>query len=397
MPLRPLLVVFLTVFLDLLGFGIVIPLLTFYAESFEATPAQVTALMTCYSLAQFVAAPLWGQLSDHVGRRPVLLASILLTALMLAGFASATSLVLLFVFRTLHGVMTANIAIAQACVADLTTPENRAKGMGMLGAGFGLGFTLGPFIGGEIAAAQGLAAPFWFAAALSLLNFVLALAFLPETRHAGSVTAARPISPGALLRALRSPSVGLAIVLSFLVVFCFALMESTFVLFAEHVHHLGPRDLGRMFGMVGVVGIVVQGGLIGPLVRRFGEGSLVSLGVAILALAVGALPFAPAAGGGGLSAVPLMAVFAAVGIGQGLANPSLQGLISRGAAADVQGETLGSAQSMGALGRAVGPLLGGLLFQAVNPASPFLVASGVLLAALVLSVPATRRARVARG
>lgn len=396
MPLRPLLIVFLTVFLDLLGFGMVIPLLTFYAESFEATPAQVTGLMTCYSLAQFVAAPLWGQLSDRVGRRPVLLASILLTALMLAGFASATSLALLFVFRTLHGVMTANIAIAQACVADLTTPENRAKGMGLLGAGFGLGFTFGPFIGGELAAALGLAAPFWFAAALSLLNFLLALAFLPETRHAGSVTAARPISPGALLRALRSGSVGLAILLSFLVVFCFALMESTFVLFAEHVHHLGPRDLGRMFGMVGVVGIVVQGGLIGPLVRRFGEGSLVSLGIAILALAVGSLPFTPAAAGG-MSALPLMAVFAAVGIGQGLANPSLQGLISRGVAAEMQGETLGSAQSMGALGRAAGPLLGGLLFQAVNPASPFLVASGVLAAALALSVPATRRARAARG
>ena len=148
--MKPILVVFLTVVLDLVGFGIVIPLLTFYAESFHATPLQVTLLMACYSLAQFVAAPFWGQLSDRVGRRPVMLASIALTATMLAGFAASRALWMLFLFRTLHGAMTANISTAQACMADLTTSENRAKGMGLIGAGFGIGFTLGPFIGGEL-------------------------------------------------------------------------------------------------------------------------------------------------------------------------------------------------------------------------------------------------------
>lgn len=395
MPFRPLLVVFLTVFLDLLGFGIVIPLLTFYAESFEASPFQVTALMTCYSAAQFVAAPLWGQLSDRVGRRPVLLVSIFLTAVMLAGFASAGALVWLFVFRTLHGAMTANISIAQACVADLTTPANRARGMGLLGAGFGLGFTFGPLIGGELAAAWGLAAPFWFAAGLSLVNLLLAFAFLPETRHPRSTTAARPISPAALLGAVRDPTVGLAIVLSFVVVLSFALMESTFVLFAEHVHHLGPEDLGRMFGFIGLVGVVVQGGIIGPLVRRFGEGPLVSVGIAILALTMTALPLAPPASGGWVEAAPLLVLFALIGTGQGLVNPSLQALISRGAPASAQGEVLGSAQSVSALGRAVGPLIGGLLFQRLSPGAPFYLSGLLLLAAVVLSVPAARRVRLA--
>lgn len=384
LPMRPLLVVFLTVLLDLVGFGIVIPLLTFYAESFDATPTQVTALMTCYSLAQFIAAPFWGQVSDRVGRRPVLLASVLLTAVMLAGFAGATSLLGLFVFRTLHGVMTANIGIAQACVADLTTPENRARGMGMIGAGFGLGFTLGPFIGGEVAAHWGLAAPFWLAAGLSLINFLLAWVLLPETRHAGSATASRPLSPLALIDAVRSPTVGLAIVLNFLMVFAFALMESTFTLFAEHAHGLGPRDLGRLFGLVGVVGIVIQGGLIGPLVRRFGERTLVPLGLAVLALGVFGLPVAPVG-------APLLLTFAAIGVGQSLATPSLQGLVSRAAAADAQGTVLGSNQSMSALARALGPITGGLLFERAHGA-PFGVAGAILVGAVLLAVPATARA-----
>lgn len=381
---RPLLVVFFTVVLDLVGFGIVIPLLTYYAESFEASPEQVTWLMAVYSIAQFVAAPLWGQLSDRVGRRPVMLLSIALTAVMLSGFASATSLVALFVFRTLHGAMTANISIAQACVADLTTPENRAKGMGLIGAGFGLGFTIGPFLGGELSQIS-LSTPLWLAAGLSAVNFLLAVVFLPETRHAGSTAHHRPINPAALLGALRSRAVGLLVLLVFLQVFAFALMESTFTLFAEHTHGIGARDVGRLFGVVGIIGIVVQGGLIGRLVKRFGEAPLVPVGLVFTAAGVAMLPFAP-------PGWALYLTFSSIAVGQGLTNPSVQGLISRGAAATEQGSVLGSSQSMSALARATGPAIGGLLYARISPASPFLVAAALLVVGIALAFPATARA-----
>ncbi len=383
-PGRPLLVVFLTVVLDLVGFGIVIPLMTFYAESFNATGVQVTLLMACYSFAQFFAAPLWGQLSDRVGRRPVMLVSIALTAVMLACFASATSLTLLFVFRTLHGVMTANISTAQACVADLTTRENRARGMGMIGAAFGIGFTIGPFIGGELSQVS-LTAPLWLAAGLSALNFFLALAFLPETRHAGSSVAHRPINPTALLEAVRNPKLGLCILLVFVQVFAFALMESTFTLFAEHEHGLRPQDVGRLFGLVGIIGIVVQGGLIGRIVQRFGEGPLVPVGLGLLSVAILCLPLVP------LGAA-LMTVFGVIAVGQGLANPSLQAIISKGASAEEQGSVLGSAQSMSALARATGPALGGLLFDKVGHGTPFYAAGALLALGVGLAFPAVRRA-----
>ncbi len=382
--MKPILVVFLTVVLDLVGFGIVIPLLPFYAESFAASALQVTLLMACYSLAQFVAAPLWGRLSDRVGRRPVMLVSVGLTAVMLAGFAASNSLALLFLFRTLHGAMTANISTAQACMADLTTPENRAKGMGLIGAGFGIGFTLGPFIGGELAETS-LTLPLWLAAGLSAINFLLALRWLPETLHAGSTPSTRSIAPAALWGAVTAPAIGLCIALTFVQVFSFALMESTFTLFASHTHGMSPADIGRLFGLVGIIGIVVQGGLIGRLVKRFGERPLVPFGLGLLTLGIVALPTAP-------PGYALAIVFALLAVGQGLATPSLQSLISRSATASDQGSVLGTTQSISALARATGPAVGGVLFTSGSPSMPFYAAGVLLIGAVALAFPATARA-----
>ena len=387
MASRPLLVVFLTVALDLVGFGLVIPLLAFYAESFDASPFQVTALMACYSLAQFVAAPIWGQLSDRYGRRPALLGSILMTAVMLAAFASSSSLWMLFLFRTLHGVMTANIAIAQACVADLTTPATRAKGMGLIGVAFGLGFTLGPLLGGELARIS-LTAPIWVAAGLSLLNFGLGVAFLPETRRPGSQFEGRTISPTALAEAIRHPVVGSCIVLTFIYILAFAAMESTFTLFAEHEHGLQPQDVGRLFGLIGIVGAVVQGSLIGRLVKRYGEAALVPPGLVMLAVGLALLPLAPIG-------APLLAVFAIIAAAQGIASPALQSLISRGSGEHEQGKILGSNQSMGAMARAIGPIIGGSLFARVGHGAPFFASAALLLVAAGFSVRAVGRAKPA--
>ena len=378
----PLPAVLLTVFLDLVGFGLLIPLLPFYAEEYGATPLQVTLLLACYSFAQFLFAPAWGQLSDRIGRRPVLLTSIGIGAVMLAGFAMAQSLLALFVFRTLHGACAANIATAQAAVADITTPENRAKGMGLIGAAFGVGFTVGPFIGGELSP-YGLAVPIWIAAGLSAANLVLALFTLPETRKPGaSARPQRTVDPRALITSLRHPVVGLAIVLTFVMTSAFSMMESTFALFAEHEHGLTAQDLGRMFGAAGLVMIVVQGGLIGRLVRRFGERPLVVGGLGVLGVGLIALAYFP-------PTLPMLLAFVVIAVGHGISSPSLQAMISRATSDEHQGAILGANQSMSALARGTAPAVGGLLFEQAYRA-PLIVGAILLFGGVMLAGPATR-------
>lgn len=386
---RALLPVLLTVFLDLLGFGLVIPLLTFYAEQHDAGPQQVTMLMACYSLAQLLMAPLWGSLSDRIGRRPVLLVSIGASAVFLAGFAAADQLWMLFLFRTLHGACAANISTAQAAVADLTPPDKRAMGMGLIGAAFGVGFTLGPWVGGELSA-FGYAVPIWLAAGLSAFNFVLALVMLPETRGLQATGAAphaeRTLDPRRFLAVARHPVVGLSVVLTFVITLAFAMMESTFTLFAAHIRGLDAPTVGRYFGAAGLVMILVQGGLIGRLVKRFGEGPLVPVGLLLLAVGLGLLPFA-------LPPVAMVSTFVLIAIGQGLASPSLQALVSKGTSADEQGFVLGANQSMSALARVLGPMAGGLLFAELAPQAPFVAGAMVLTLAFLLSFVAVRQWR----
>lgn len=383
---RALIPVLLCVFLDLVGFGIVIPLLTFYAEDYGATPIHVTLLMAIYSLAQFLFAPIWGGLSDRYGRRPILIASIAATALWLSLFAAANELWMLFLFRGLHGACAANVSTAQAAVADLTPPDKRAMGMGLIGAAFGVGFTVGPFIGGELSQ-FGYSTPIWLAAAMSAVNCLLAIWLLPETRKPDSTRRPRPIHPAAFLRVARHPVVGLCVVLTFVLTMSFAIMESSFTLFAEHARGLSAPEVGRMFGIAGLVMIVVQGGLIRPLVKRFGEAPLVPVGIAILAVGLFLLPFAP-------PFVPMVSVFVIMAIGQGISSPSLHALISNGTAADEQGFVLGTNQSMSALARAVGPSMSGLFYAKVAPSAPFLISGGILVLGIFVALLAVRKVKV---
>jgi DHA1 family tetracycline resistance protein-like MFS transporter len=382
---RALIPVLLAVVLDLVGFGIVIPLLTFYAEEYQAGAMEVTMLMAIYSLAQFLMAPVWGGLSDKIGRRPVMLFSLAMSTVCLAGFAWADTLVLLFVFRALHGAGAANISTAQACVADLTTPEKRAMGMGFIGAAFGFGFTIGPVIGGVMSHYWGHTAPIWLAAGLAGLNLLLAAVMLPETRDPSTQRAERTRDPRALLRAIAHPVVGLCILLTFVMTIAFAGMESTFTLFGEHVHGLSALDIGLMFGAAGVTMIIVQGGLVGRLVKRFGEAKLLPAGLVLLTIGLALLPFAP-------PTMPMVAVFTLIAIGQGIASPSLHALISRGTDPSEQGIVLGANQSMSALARAIGPTLAGGLYL-MGPASPFLASAAVIALSLPLAMLATRRWR----
>lgn len=379
--------ILLTVALDLMGFGLIIPLLSFYAESYGATALQVTLLMAVYSVAQFIMTPIWGRLSDRHGRRPILMFSIGMSAVMLTLFAFAPSLWVLFVARALHGAAAANISTAQAYVADITTPEDRARGMGLVGASIGLGFTLGPWMGGELAH-FGQQVPILVAAGLSVLNLVWVALRLPESVRPDTTAkprGGRTFDPRQLLAGLGHPVVGLAIALTFLAVFAFAMMESTIALVAEHRWGWDEADVGRMLGVVGVIGILIQGGMLGRLAKRFGEGPLVSVGYVAMGLGFAVLSFAT--GGELWLGVVLLA------IGNSLAVPSLNALISRAAHTDEQGGVLGVNQSMSALARAVGPPIGGLLYTGWFDGGALAIAAVLMFAALALSVPATRRAQ----
>jgi DHA1 family tetracycline resistance protein-like MFS transporter len=370
-------ILFLVVFVDLLGFGMVIPVMPIYAEHLGASEAATGWLSTGYSLMQFVFAPIWGRLSDRVGRRPVLLVSIAMTALAFLLYGVAASFAVLLVSRLFAGAATANIAIAQAYVADVTTPEGRARGMGMIGAAFGLGFVFGPAVGGLLAG-YSLAAPGLAAAALSLANLVAAFFLLPEPAQHVAATRSRGRFE-ALLHEFRKPGIRRILLVYLVVTLAFSAMEATYAFLAQRRFGLGERHVGWVFAYIGVIVVLVQGGLIGPLTRRFGEKRLLVAGALLQGVALFALPFANGVGGLLLASAPLA-------FGSGLASPSIMSMLSRLSRAEDQGGTLGIGQSASALGRIVGPLAGTTSFS-VWHAAPYL--GGAALMAMGAAVAAT--------
>lgn len=401
--------IFLTVFLDLLGFGMVIPFLPGVARHLGASDLVASLTGSVYSLMQFLLVPIWGRLSDRIGRRPVLLTSIAATAAGMALLGFADTLVLLFAARIFTGMATANIAVAQAYIADVTPPEGRARGMGLIGLAFGLGFIFGPFFGGELARlpihGRPGALPAFAAAGLSLINLGMAAVTLPESLapdRRGKVSSHRP-SPfdfGGVKRALATPEVGRALAINFLVVFSFAGMEQTFRLFTDDAFHMSDAATGGMFGFVGIVAAIVQGGLIGRLTRRFGEIRLLTAGLVIEAVGfalLGAAPRLQFAAFLGLAIACMM-----IAAGSGLATPSVSSYVSRRAGSDVQGLMLGTLQSLSALGRVLGPAVGGLLYQTIAAPAPYFAgAAGMAVAAWLalglssLSRPAAPQASTA--
>ncbi len=381
-------VVFLTIFLDLLGFGMVIPLLPFYGEHFGANAFQVGLLFASYSLAQFVCAPLWGRLSDRVGRRPVLLLSIFGSAVAYAIFAAAPTLAILFLARTAAGIMAANYSIAQAYVADITTPQERAKGMGWVGAAFGMGFVLGPAVGGIIGRFSEAAVPAT-ASVLALLNLGLAILLLPESlppEARGKAPARHGLEIFLPLGVVRGrPVLGRLLGQYFLVIFCFAVMETTLALYCEQRFGFGHKETAYLLTFVGLLMAAIQASLLGPLVRRFGERPLAAAGMGGIAAGLLVLP-AP-------SLVGLFAGATLLAVGNSLFNPTSLGLISRWAEPAQQGTTMGLSRSVGALGRVLGPVAGGWTFYHLGASWPFWGAGGILALALPPAVAVLRRAQ----
>ena len=383
-------VMLLVAFIDLLGFGVVIPLLPFYGEHFQASPAVVTTLMSTYSGMQLVAAPLWGRLSDRIGRRPVVLVSLFTSVLAYLWLSSADALWMLFAARALQGLSAGNISVAQAYIADVTTPENRGKGMGGLGAALGLGFVLGPFMGGVLAGGDpahlDVALPSYVAAGLSGVALVVALFSLRESLTPELRARARRQS-GRLAQirdAFSRPRLRILMILFFTTTFAFAGMEASFGLWADHRLHWGPRQVGMVFAVVGLVLVVVQGALIGRIIRRFGEarallaGTIgIGIGLALLALAM----------------EPVLGVVASawLALGMGLASPSTSSLISREAAADEQGSILGVNQSVGSFARLAGPAVAGQAFELGGPSAPYAVGACIMLISAWIAWQIVRR------
>ena len=375
MKRSPLLVIFVTVFIDLVGFGIVIPVLPFYVEGsrFHASPRMVGLLFASYSIMQLIFTPILGRMSDRYGRRPILFFSLLGTSLGFFILGFATTLWMLFAGRIIDGITGGNISTAQAYIADVTTEENRAKGMGLIGAAFGLGFIFGPAIGGILSKwdldlaglhVPGIAVPFLFAGALALANATLLYFVLPETVKPGHPARASAATGrwSQLFKALHQARLATVLAIYFLFIVAFSIMTSSFGLFTLYRFGFDAHDTGWIFAFVGVIGAIVQGGLIGRLVKKFGEPPLVIAGALLFALS---LVFIPLTGPhtGTLALLGLGALFA---VGNGLATPSLTSLASKSAGAGEQGGVLGVTQSVASLARAVGPLISAaLIYSAV--------------------------------
>jgi multidrug resistance protein len=376
--------VFLAVLIDFTGFGLIIPLLPFWAKHLGAGAFGVGLVLTVYALAQFLFTPVLGSLSDRYGRRPIILASLGVEACGFALTALAGSLPFLLVARFISGLGASNLGSAQAVVADVTPPEGRARGMGMVGAAIGLGFVIGPALGGALAT-RGLAAPFWAAMLVALLNAALVARALPETRRrSGHAVAAGARGITALMSGWRrlgeNPVVTRLVAVNLLFTVAFSAMEAVFPLLTFRRFGWGAVQNGYLFTYIGVIVVLMQGGLVGRLVRRWGEHRLLLAGLTLLAAGLALLPVI-----GGLAAV--LAALGLLSIGEGAVTPTVSALLSLASSTEAQGETLGLAQGVAGLGRILGPLLGGALFAVVSAGAPFVAGGGLMLAAIAIAAP----------
>jgi multidrug resistance protein len=383
MKKSPLAIILSTVFIALIGFGIVIPLMPVYAERYGAGGFQIGLLVMVYSLMQFILAPIMGRLSDRIGRRPVLIFGLLLTSLSYVLFGIADQLWMLFVSRVLAGVGGADITVAQAYIADVTTPEKRSRGMGLFGAAFGVGFVIGPSLTAlTFSFHEGL--PSFIAAGLAGATGIWALIMLPEPeKHAEYKP--RSLRAGiALTKVLK-----LLMSFQFVTVFTQALLQSMLVLFTVHTLDWNEKNNGLFLAMIGGISAIIQGGFIGRLTDRFGERNLVTVGLFLMSL--GLFLFSRVGDVAYLYAGGIVNAF-----GFALTLPSMSSLASQEAPPGHQGQILGTFQSMGSLARIFGPLAGGALYDILNPNAPFGAGAIIALLAAVTAVLVLRRTPIAQ-
>jgi MFS transporter, DHA1 family, tetracycline resistance protein len=373
---RPLFIIFLTIFVNLIGFGIIIPLLPFYAQTFGASPFVIGLLFAVFSICQLVAAPALGDLSDRYGRRPVLIFSLAGTVVSFAMLAVAHSVAMLFAARIVDGLSGGNISTARAYVADVTEPKDRARAYGIIGAAFGLGFILGPAITGILAKVS-YTAPIWTAAAVTLVATVVAWAWLPETVHRAHAGVGNPFRY--LPDLLRRPIVRRMLAIDFVYWLAFSIFQTTFALFAQRRFGFDVPRTGYFFAAFGILGAVVQAALIRPIVRRFGDKRTFMMGLGFAAVGLVAMAVAPSVSALVFAMVPLT-------LGMGLGHPTVASLVSRAARGDEQGRVQGAAGALESLGRTIGPVWGNTSLQHWGEGTPYTSAAVLVTFTLLMTV-----------
>ncbi len=380
---RAIAILFLTMFIVMVGFGVIMPILPFYAENMGASATDLGLLFATYSIIQFFLAPVWGRASDRLGRKPVILVGLVGFSISFLIFGLATSLWMLFAARILGGVLSsAVLPTTMAYVADTTDEEARGGGMGIMGAAMGMGVIFGPAIGGflgEISPSM----PFFFAAALALGVAAFALAVLPESlseaaRQEARANGARSSGLMEIFTALAGP-LGFILVLAFLASFASANLEGTFALFAEAHLGFGEAEMGLVFTVMGVVMALTQGLLVGRFINRWGEERMIQVG--LLSSAIGFILFLVT-----FNLPSVMAVMAAMGLGNAALRPAVNSLVSKRTPPDEQGTMLGVVNSYNSLGRIFGPVAGGLIFDIMGYQWPYIFGSVVFFLILGLSV-----------
>jgi len=368
-------IIFLTLFVNLVGFGIIIPLLPFYAQTFGASPLAIGLLFASFSLSQLVASPLLGDLSDRWGRRPVLIFSLLGTVLSFAMLAVAHSLFMLFAARIVDGLSGGNITTARAYIADITTEENRAKAFGLLGAAFGLGFIVGPALGAALSHIS-YTAPIWAAAFITVVAAALAFFWLPETVHRAQAGGRSPWS--AIVDSWNLPHLRALFTIDFVYWAAFAVYQTTFALFGARRFGFDAAHTGYLLSAFGFLGVVVQGGMVGPVVKLLGERRTLAAGLVSAAI-----------GWGGSAMTHSLPVFVAMlvpgAIGIGLCNATLSSLISKSASPREQGRVQGAAGALESLGRTLGPVWGNGTLQRFGEGTAYGTAAIALIGAAALT------------
>jgi MFS family permease len=365
-------IVLATVFVDIVGFGMILPILPGHAASLGSSPTTIGLLVGSYSAIQLLLAPFWGRVSDTIGRRPVLLIGLAGSAASYALFAIAGHWWVLLFSRLLDGGSGATINVGQAYLADATAPADRARAMGKIGAAVGLGFIVGPMLGG-ITAAGGVAMVAWVAAAITALNLLVAWRILPESTRSAPSTAPELSVPVSRLM--------LPLSVLFLSTLAFSVMYVVFPLWGEATLAVSRSTVSYWFALIGLVTAVVQGGVLGWLVRKVGETGTARCGTAFLATGLALVPLAGDAGGARFYVVLVL-----LGIGYGLAGPAMLGLVSRDTGASRQGRILGVAQSAASLARIIGPVVAGMVMSGAGAAAAFMVSATVAAAGLMMAL-----------
>jgi len=381
---RALIVLLSVIFLNMAGFGLVIPLLPFFGQAFDAPAWQITLMFSAFSVGQFLGEPFWGKLSDRIGRRPVLILTTAGGALAYVALALAPGIWTALAVRLVSGFLSGNISTLQGYLADITPPQQRAGRMGIMGSAFSLGFMVGPALGGLLARPElgptGFQIPLYAAAAFGLASALGVFLFMRETIVPQAKDAVRPPAPprGAVLRqALADPVILRVFLISFVTISGFAGIEATYGLWTEARFGWGPQQIGLAFMLAGVIGVVAQGSLTGLLVRRYGEGRVLLAGLCLMFVGM-VTQFAAI---GWPMAVLGLAI---VVFGQSITFPNLVALISMATPSERQGEVLGLNMSNNALARIGGPVLAGQLFSLVAPGAPFALTALLILPAIWL-------------